>query len=120
MKTFSLRASKLKWRVGVTPLTTDYGKTYPYSVTYWRAYGKTERKYFLGHVLGLKSSQTESNRDTARSGTTLPRQIVGEIMRGAQELITRKLTPFCTTCNRTAGFAESAGVAGNPASGQAP
>src|SRR5262249_19524787 len=47
-------------------------------------------------------------------------EVVGEIMRGAQELITRKLKTFCAPCNRTSGFAESAGVAGNPASGQAP
>jgi len=33
---------------------------------------------------------------------------------GGQELITRKLMPFCAPCNRTAGFTESAGVAGQP------
>jgi hypothetical protein len=48
-------------------------------------------------------------------------EVVGEIMRDGQELITRKLMPFyAPPCNRTAGFAESAGVAGNPASGKAP
>jgi hypothetical protein len=64
------RRSKPRKRVGVyTAKLLAYGRTYPYLVAYWRANGKTERKYFSITSLGsdlAKQKAIEARREAER------------------------------------------------------